>query len=889
MPLLSALATTPSLSHPGATHPRMIAPQFRHALAAVFFAAAFPFAAAAVPSGWFVWPSVEPVAGSALDTSALNAAPLSRITAKDGAFVAPDGRPVRFFGVNLASDDAFPSAADAELLARRIAKAGINIARLHHLDNPWSVAGGGSIWGPSQRDRQAPDPAQLDKIHRLIATLAKHGIYSNLNLKVSKTITAADGMPESVSQLPDYQKRVDIFDRHMIELQKDYARRLLTTRNPYTGLTPADDPAVAIVEINNENSLLGYFTRDIGRGADRFPEPFREELRTQWNAWLAARYASTAALAAAWTDSAAAAPQSILPATAAWTASIHPAAIATLTPGADSTAFAVTVEKSAGVNWHVQVTTGSLPVEDNAVYTIAFEARARTAGKLSVGLCNDSATRPGEEWRSLGLLQPVDISTDWTPVRLVFPVHSVAGSLARLNFDVAERVNRIEIRGLRFTAGAAEGGLRPGQTLEARTVPLPGEPTSRQWADWIAFLAATDRAFAEEMRAFLRDELHVKAPIVCSQVNFTGITAIDRERSMDFADTHVYWQHPVFGGSDWNRANWSIANSPMLATFGPRRFGELGNMAYLRVAGKPYSVSEYDHPATSDFVCEMYPELAVFACRQNWDAVYAFDLGSYGTRNPDGRISTYFDQINHPAKWSLAPFATRVFRAGLVPPADDIAELRPGNPVWAEAMHLDMLWAKFNPDKPFDFLNCRLQVNDRPTASKTSFRYTSKMGGFQQPARLIQAPQGHVFTAAAPQAAVATGFLGGANVVAGPLHVACPRFGRDFATVAAVALDGRSLATSKRVLVTVVARAENQEMKWNAARTSVGTDWGHGPTIAERVPATIELAASGPRTVYALKPDGTRARKVKTAFRNAILSFAVSPKDNTLHYELVAE
>jgi hypothetical protein len=857
---------------------------------ALVLAAFLPLAATAVPAGWFVWPSTEPVADTALDTSSLNSTPAGasgRIVVKSGAFVTPDGKPVRFFGVNLASDDAFPSAADAELLARRLAKAGINIARLHHLDNPWSIAGGGSIWGPTQSDRQAPDPAQLDKVHRLIATLAKHGIYSNLNLKVSKTLTTADGMPDSIAQLHDYQKRVDIFDRRMIELQKDYARRILTTKNPYTGLAPADDPAVAIVEINNENSLLGYFTRDIGRGAERFPEPFREELRTQWNTWLAARYADTAALATAWAGTAASAPQSILPVTVTWYAKIQPGAAATLAPGADATSFTVAIDKSAGVNWHVQVTTGSLPVEDNAVYTIAFEARARTAGKISVGLCNDTSSRPGEEWRSLGLLQPVDVSTDWTPVRLVFPVHSVAGSLARLNFDVAERANRIEIRGLRFTAGAAEGGLRPGQTLEARNIPLPGEPTTHQWADWIAFLAATDRAFAEEMRAFLRDELHVKAPVICSQINFTGITAIDREQSMDFADTHVYWQHPIFGGSDWNRANWTIANSPMLAVFGPRRFGELGNLAYLRVAGKPYSVSEYDHPATSDFVCEMYPELAVFACRQNWDAVYAFDLGSYGTRNPDGRISSYFDQLNHPAKWSLAPFATRVFRSGLVPPATAVAELRPGNPVWGEAMHLDMLWAKLNPNKPFDFLDCRLQVNDRPTAEKTTLVRSDTADA--APAQLVQAPQGQVLTVAAPQAAAATGFLGGANVVAGPLHVVCPRFGRDFATVAAVALDGRSLATSKRVLVTVVARAENQKMKWNETRTSVGTDWGHGPTIAERVPATIELAASGPRTVYALRPDGTRARRVKTTCANAILSFTVSSKDNTLHYEIVAK
>ena len=848
-------------------------------------------AQSAVPEGWFIWPVVEPAAGTALDTSALNPAPAGasgRVTVKDSAFVSADGRPLRFFGVNLASDDAFPSAADAELLARRLAKAGINIARLHHLDNPWSVAGGGSIWSPAQRDRQVPAPAQLDKLHRLIAILAKHGIYSNLNLKVSKALSAADGLPESVSQLPDYQKRVDLFDRRMIELQKDYARRLLTTKNPYTGLAPADDPAVAIVEINNENSLLGYFTRDLGRGADRFPEPFREELRTQWNAWLSQRYASTAALATAWAGPAtAAATQSILAATARWKAKVQPGATATLTPGADSSSFAVAVEKTAGLNWQVQVTTGELRVEDNAVYTIAFEVRAQAAGRISVGLCNDTSTRPGEEWRSFGLLQPVDVSTEWTPVRIVFPVHSVAASLARLNFDVAERVNRIEVRALRFTSGAAEGGLRPGQTLEAHNVPLPDEPTTLQWADWIAFLAATDRAFAQEMRSYLRDVLHVKAPVICSQVNFTGLPALERERSMEFADTHVYWEHPLFPGAGFDRANWTIANSPQLAVFGPRRFGELGNLAYLRVAGKPFSVSEYDHPATSEFVCEMYPELAVFACRQNWDAVYAFDLGTYGTRNPDGHISGFFDQINHPAKWSLAPFATRVFRSGLIPPATAIAELRPGNPVWAEAMHADMLWAKLNPEQPFDFLDCRLQINDQPTTAKAVLVRSGSSD--TPPAAVIEAPQGKVFVASAPQAAVATGYLGGADVVAGPLHVACPRFGRGFATVAAVSLDERSLTTSERVLVTVVARAENTGMKWNALRNSVGADWGRGPTIAERVPATIEIAAAGPRTVHTLKPDGTRAHTVTAAYNNSILSFAVTPADNTLHYEIVAE
>lgn len=846
-------------------------------------------AVAAVPEGWFVWPSVEPAAGTALDNSSLNGpvgAELPRIGVKDGGFVTADGRRIRFFGVNVSSDDAFPSERDAELLARRLAKAGVNIVRLHHLDNAWGVGTGGSLWPKEPGTHRELDLEQLDKLHRLIAVLARHGIYSNLNLKVSKTLTQADGFPESISKLPDFQKRVDFFDRRMIELQKDYARRLLTTRNPYTGRIPSEDPAVALVEINNENSLLGYFTRDLGRGLERLPQPFLGELQTRWNEWLLQRYGKTETLAGAWNETSVSPGRAVLNATqAVWTSKEQPGSESRFQAGQDGSSFTVEVLRTGGADWHVQVSTYGLKLEENTVYTVAFEARASAPAKLGVGVSNDDRERPDEPWRSLGLLQSVDVGTDWTPVRLAFPAHSVGGVPAVLSFNVAAQTGTLALRGISLVEGAKAGGVQEGQTLEARTVPLPTEPTTRQWADWLAFLAEVDRSFAEEMRAFLRDELKVAAPLLCSQMNFTGLPALNREQNMEFADTHGYWQHPEFPGAGWDRANWRIANSPMVAVFGPRRFGELGSLAFHRVAGKPYCVSEYDHAAPSDFACEMYPELAVVASRQNWDAVYAFDLGSYGVRNLDGRITGYFDQLNHPAKWSLAPFATRLFRLGLLQPAAAVAELRPGNPVWGEAVHFDMLWAKLNPDKPFDFLNRRLQVNERPTGKQTTLLWQDSLE--ESPVRIVKAPQGAVLVATVPYAAVATGFLGGTTIEAAPLRISCPRFGRDFATVSAVALDNKPLRETRRLLLTLVARGENQGMTWNESRSSVGTGWGRGPTIAERVPATIELSVDGPRKVFALAPDGSRSKELAVSYADGRLSFSVSNDDRTLHYELV--
>ena len=94
---------------------------------------------------------------------------------------------------------------------------------------------------------------------------------------------------------------MDNYDRRMIARQKEYARQLLTHVNPYTHLSYAEDPCVAVVEINNENSLMGDpWGAGFGTGLDTLPEPFRGELVGLWNGWLTKKYGTDAKLRAAW-------------------------------------------------------------------------------------------------------------------------------------------------------------------------------------------------------------------------------------------------------------------------------------------------------------------------------------------------------------------------------------------------------------------------------------------------------------------------------------------------------------------------------------------------------------------------------------------------------------
>jgi hypothetical protein len=106
----------------------------------------------------------------------------------------------------------------------------------------------------SRNDTQALDPQQLDRLDFFINELKKRGIYADLNLNVARVFKAGDGVRDY--ELISYSKALTYFDERLIELQKIYARQLLTHANPYTGKAYCDEPAVAMVEFLNENSLV---------------------------------------------------------------------------------------------------------------------------------------------------------------------------------------------------------------------------------------------------------------------------------------------------------------------------------------------------------------------------------------------------------------------------------------------------------------------------------------------------------------------------------------------------------------------------------------------------------------------------------------------------------
>ena len=838
------------------------------------------------------WNDVTP--GTATDLSFLNDKPAGkngRIVVRDGHFAEENtGRRIRFFATSVTAIDAFPTnRSDADQYAAALAKRGINLVRLHHLDNPWAVDTGGSLWAPGSKDHQHIDPKQLDKLDYLIAQFIKNGIYVNLNMKVSKTLTAADGFPPSIAQIPyPLQKRVDYFDPKMVEQQKNIARQFLTHRNPYTGRTYVDEPGVAVVEVNNENCLMTLWPgQPFGNDLNKMPEPFAGELRGLWNTWLHKRYPDEAAMLAAWNNGIEPLGQSVIPPTQKWTNEQQGDAKCEIEPSPSTgTGFApdvkITVPAIDGTDWHTQAHLVGLNLENGKTYTLDFEVRSPQPRALNVSIGLDQAP-----WSMVGGSQSIASTADWQKVRMTFVASGSVPDHARIAFAVGQSTIPIEIRNLQLRTGAPAIGLPAGESFAKSNITIPAHWSGDQKGDLAEFVVSVETHFADTMRNFLRHDLGVKSLIVVSQVQWGGVAGFDREAGSDLIDTHAYFEHPQFAaGEDWSAKHWTIGNTSQIKGMAQTGDYPLRDPAMYRVKGKPFTISEYDEPAPNDYAAEAIPMLGAVAATQDWDAVYTFAQATYGTAAHVDRITGFFDQTNHPAKVAFNPFAAVILRTAAVEPDSAVATLGLPKKAYRTYEYVGALWLAATKDTPIDWLTTRLNVV--PEAIDGNKPLLQVMAGRRPPQVWLDTSKTKdgILVIDSPKAAGLIGFIGGQTASAGALEATFPLFDNNFAALTVHTLDDQPIATSKRALVTLVGRAENQGMGWNADRTSVGDQWGTGPVMCEGLTGTITLHRDQPAKVYALDVHGQRKSEIKTTFANGSLTFKVTPADATVWYEV---
>ncbi len=232
----------------------------------------------------------------------VSAAPLAQekyVTVKDG-HLNYDGRRLKLWGVNFCY--MIHPTADLELTFDRLAFCGFNAVRVNYTEN--LVLG----TGPVEKIHVVPETVKgsntaIDRLDRCIYLAKQRGMFFWHGFSMYKPFTPAD-----YDALPDDGTReewnamikergvpflVYIDDRAEKVFQK-YAENFLNHVNPYTGKRWADEEAIGLYEIFNEDGFIDeVLAGEIGGIAGK-------RLQARWNEWLIKAYKTEARLTKAW-------------------------------------------------------------------------------------------------------------------------------------------------------------------------------------------------------------------------------------------------------------------------------------------------------------------------------------------------------------------------------------------------------------------------------------------------------------------------------------------------------------------------------------------------------------------------------------------------------------
>jgi hypothetical protein len=815
------------------------------------------------------------------------------VRVQDGHFVDGAGKRIRFLGTNLCFAACFPPHEVADKVAPRMARFGINVVRFHHMDSQAFPSG---ILEPNRTDRQHLSAEALDRLDYLIAQLKANGIYANINLHVSRTLGAADGIQDAAA-MPQMDKGVDNFHPRMIELQREYARDLLTHVNKYTGNAYVDEPAVAMIEINNENSLVSSWR---GGAIDGLPAYCQDLLDERWGEWLRAKYNDTPALRKAWAEGDEPLGQEMLTdggfaaGVRPWTLEVNDpaqASVAAVPEGPQGEAAAkIAVTAATDTGWFVQFHQAGVAFESGKAYTLTCWAKAEPARRITV---NNFTTH--EPWHSLGFGDSFQAGPEWREHTFHFRA-TESDPNARIGFnDLATTAGTVWVARVSLKPGGVIG-LPDGESLEGGKVSRPrrGELGSRTvpcQQDYVAFLLALETEYWTGMADYLHKDLGVKCPVTGTQM---GYSPIDTHVAMDYYDGHAYWHHPSFPGRAWDPNNWWVGNVSMVTTDG----GTLPGLAARRVLGYPFTVSEYNFPAPATYSSECYVLLAAYGALQDWDGIFNFSYNHSDQWQTD-TIPNFFDLKSHPTKLVTFPAVAALFRRADVAPGREPIIVRTnhetvvaegtsnpaagtqvtsyGVPAAAALMH--RMAIGLGAEKP--------RVTGPTSDVPDTHVYKSDTGELTWDRSDAQKATVLVNTA---RSKAIIGFGAGRTFDLGQVSVSAGPNRQGWLTLTATVMEGDSFAGPARVLVTATGHAENPGWGWETQgdRVTVRRNWGSGPSVCEGIPATIRLPAAADRvTAYALDERGQRGQEVTVANEGGKAAVSIGPQYRTLWYEIV--
>jgi hypothetical protein len=292
-----------------------------------------------------------------------------------------------------------------------------------------------------------------------------------------------------------------------------------------------------------------------------------------------------------------------------------------------------------------------------------------------------------------------------------------------------------------------------------------------------------------------------------------------------------------------------------------------------RLLDRPFTISEWNIPDPHDYAASVAPFAAMVAALQDWDAVFFFQYHSGEGDWRTDKVQRYFSFNGQPAKLVLLTACANLFRRG------DLAPL----PQTAASTVEELLPSTLA-------LSHRIGIDPQATASSEIASPTGKRLSSPDGRAVWDAtdPDHAYVSVNTPATRAVWGLIGGRSFDLGGVRWSVGDVERSYAALVVTSMDGRPLESSSRMLLAAVGSAENLNMQWNVARTSVGNQWGAGPAQVNGVAAEVTLPSRISR-VQALDGCGRPKGEVAVHAADASSRFSVTPAHQTLWYQIEAD
>ncbi len=213
-------------------------------------------------------------------------------------FVLGDGTPIKFFGVNISWADMACPRERADQWCDRWAKYGVNLVRLHKFikSDPRGVM--------TPNDHSVPSPRLIPRFDYFHAAARKRGIYSAWSPVFHMSVSPADkDKVKYYDEILANNKRGDVLLLKTVapdiqDLLIDRVVKLLNRKNTVTGIRYADDPALAYIELQNEDDIFDDPCH-FDSVKKRWPSYYRD-LQHRFNDFLRDKYKNQQSLEKAW-------------------------------------------------------------------------------------------------------------------------------------------------------------------------------------------------------------------------------------------------------------------------------------------------------------------------------------------------------------------------------------------------------------------------------------------------------------------------------------------------------------------------------------------------------------------------------------------------------------